>query len=273
MNTFQLISFILEAIFLIWLSIGIALTPNLFTGRLESFGLDKNIRTRGSDILERILAIAISIVFLFYFTLPYLKDLPLLVTGNFKQTIGIPGNIESEDKTLFEYVYINEKEVKYLFTSELDNLNLYKIKYLPNTKRAIFTKYIDINNTEITKNISFPYKYFLLLFVVILGIIVSVYLLYMSLKYLGYKLFWYSCIAFYPMSIYRFIKYGLNTGIWLTIDSIGFVALVFGLTSFIFLIIFDILQNRGRIRGVISSFSAQIVGVTNIIFIVMEILN
>ncbi|SHI07317.1 hypothetical protein [Clostridium grantii] len=273
MNTFQLISFILEAVVFICFTIAVALTPNLFTGRLERFGLNIEIRTKSSDIIERILAVAIAIVFLIYLTLPYIKDIPLLITGNFQQTIGIPENIESEDKTLFEYVHINGKEIEYLFTSKLDTHNLYRIKYLPNTKRAIFTKCIDINNTDITKNIGFPYKLFLFQVAVILGIIGSIYLLLMSLKYLGYKLFWYSCIAFYPISIYKFIKYGLNIGTWVTIDSVGFVALLFGFTSFIFLLTFDILQNRGKIRADVSGFLSQIVGVSNIIFIVMEILN
>jgi hypothetical protein len=81
---------------------------------------------------------AAAIVFLMvWMSIPYIEDIPILLTGNYNYIEGTPQKIWHKSKDFTEYVQINGLKIEFPFTSTMKEGNYYRIKYLPNSRSGL----------------------------------------------------------------------------------------------------------------------------------------
>lgn len=91
--------------------------------------------------------------------------------------------------------------------------------------------------------------------------------------YYGYKFFIIVTLLFYPISISYFIFCGVKTGEWISPNTIGIAALVFGVGSLFFLIPIKILVRRFRGDEEGPLLLAQFIAAIDIGFIIAFVYN
>ncbi|ADL52695.1 hypothetical protein Clocel_3004 [Clostridium cellulovorans 743B] len=194
------------------------------TGRSERY-------LKIEKIIIKAIGVAIAILITMYMTVPYLLDVPKLITGNFNYVTGQVTKVSTKKKDFNEYVYIGGKEVRFFFSANVEKNSRYKIGYLPNTSRAIYGEKLDNYTSKVEDKIGFPIKkiLFFIGFFVALGIIAFV------AHYIVFKLLILSSAIFYPFNIYLYIKSGLAYGDWFSKNNepLGNIIL-FGVVLMIF---------------------------------------
>lgn len=161
-------------------------------------------------IIVRIIGVAIAILITIYMTVPYLLDVPKLITGNFNYVTGQVTKVSTKKKDFNEYVYISGKEVRFFFSANVEKNSRYKIGYLPNTSRAIYGEKLDNYTSKVEEKIGFPIGKILFF----IGCFVALGIIAFVARYIGFKLLILSCAIYYPVNIYRYINSGLAYGNW-----------------------------------------------------------
>lgn len=241
---FQIIGFIIEMLFIIFVGcvfIFIFYTNPWFTKkkknsyRVTTFSKREDIKQNFMKRLPRIISTIIFASATLYLLMPYILDIPTLVTGDFYYAYGSAYRIKSSAP--YEYVHINNREVKFFFSSNIKDHERYKIGYLANTHRAIYGVSLGQPFTETSmktaKRITFPLKDILLF----LGIMAIIVIMILVAPYIRYKSIIAVSVFYYPISIFQYIKDGLTSSLWLSFSNKGLVLLAvgMGLSLFTFL--------------------------------------
>lgn len=232
MYVFQVIAFVLEIIFGLVLGGIIALYPQIFskdkTNDIKSYrhgdytsNMSKRKYKRYKKKFGRSIWFVIVLIITIYFLKPYFLDIPRLVKGDFKRITSTAYKVTSKSKDPYEYITMGGANIKFFFSSGIEEYNEYEVGYLPNTSRGIYAIKLDDNNISQESKIDFPFKE-IAIFILFAGILI---LLDVMSPYLKFKLFALSCIIFYPTFIYSFIKHGLKYGIWISRSNQIFVTL------------------------------------------------
>jgi hypothetical protein len=80
------------------------------------------------------LLFAIAFVFLMIdVSLPYIEDIPNLLTGNYNYVEGTPQKIWHRSKEFNEYVQVNGSSIEFPISSTMKMGKYYRISYLPNS--------------------------------------------------------------------------------------------------------------------------------------------
>jgi len=70
-------------------------------------------------------------------SIPFVKDIPILLTGNYKYIEGTPQKIWHKSRSFTEYVQINGLNIEFPFTSTMKEGKFYRVKYLPNSRTGL----------------------------------------------------------------------------------------------------------------------------------------
>lgn len=277
MHIFQVASFIIHIIFWGVLSAILIIPPKTFVRidkyndykcRKKSKYEKRTLNGKLSKVLERVFRIMIAGIIIVVLIFPYVKDLPMLITGKLTYVTGQVTNIESYSKDPCQYVYLGEQEIVFFFDSGAKIDSNYNIGYLPNTNSGIYIAQLD-NSTGINeKELEFPFKsIFQCICIIIILLLGMALLCYIGYKF-KFKLLFLSCAIFYPTSIYLLIRYGIASWIWFSVKNQAFLALIIGLSSLLFLLLLIKLtkyKNRDKdkeVDGIL--FMAQVIAVGHI---------
>ncbi|SHI07309.1 hypothetical protein [Clostridium grantii] len=274
MYIFQTIAFSLELSFYLGMALLLIVNRNNFLQRAEGYMFGSYYRgfvprnsydsglqyeeskwRRAMKILDTIAACCAAIMFI-YFSIPYLKDIPQLVTKNLEYT---DINIYSEDGVVndpFESINVNGVDIKFFFIGNLENGKNYRIGYLTNTKRGIYLELADKNIKIPIKNKDISSKNILIYICTIICLIAIYLLLYYSGVYFGYKIFMITTILFYPLCIGYYIYCGISTGEWASSGNLASLALFFGVGSLFIYSIYNILTEPFTGKGTFQQFIA-----------------
>lgn len=96
-----------------------------------------------TEVIGKIVAVIFLVFFMKYFTIPYWKDVPTIVTQNFYYTEGYISKEYHKRKDFNEYVVVNGRSISFLISSKIERGQKYKITYLPNTNTGIQYKKIE----------------------------------------------------------------------------------------------------------------------------------
>lgn len=231
--------------------------------KLNGIKMEKNNKNSVNNIMRIFVSILIGL-FCLYLLIPYLMDFPKLLLGKFNYTSGTVYEIKRERKSLYYYVNVGGQEVKFFFDSNIDNSKKYKIGYLPKTKRAIFGEIISEEKQQVHKKIGFPFAktLFILGFVGVFALIGRV------ASYLKVKLFAVSCLIFYPLSIYFYIKSGISVGTWFSFNNNGLVLLTIGAVSLLSLVLMYFGERRRDGDTILTMTYVQVIAIGKIALII-----
>ncbi|AIF51227.1 hypothetical protein [Pelosinus sp. UFO1] len=96
------------------------------------------------------LFLAVAFVFLMIeVSIPYIKDIPVLITGNYEYIEGTPQKIWHKSKSFTEYVQINGLNIEFPFTSTMKEGKNYRVKYLPNSRSGLSVEQLPMKNNLI----------------------------------------------------------------------------------------------------------------------------
>lgn len=204
-----------------------------------------------------------------YLLVPYILDLPNLVLGKFSYTFGPVYEIRRERKSFYEYANIGGKEVKFVFSANVDTNQSYKIGYLPHTKRAMFGEVLSSNNIENHKKIKFP----LVEIISFLGIIAAIIFLIFISPYVKMKLLGVSSLIFYPFILYLYFKNGFNYGTWFSLVNKELLTLLLGLTGLLTLLLVYFIERHKNEDYFLTFLYAQVIAVLQIITVVFYLTN
>ncbi|WP_105617413.1 hypothetical protein [Vallitalea okinawensis] len=131
MKYFQITAFILET--MTFLSVEFFLI--IYTLRMW---LDRHwTRTHTSKlIINTLISLAFFLLCFIYFSMPYLKDLPFLISGDYKTAKGYV-HTERLSKSLHEEVTMGRINVSFFIDSGAKKNETYILSYLPHSKRGI----------------------------------------------------------------------------------------------------------------------------------------
>jgi hypothetical protein len=96
-----------------------------------------------TEVIGKIAAVIFLVFLMKYFTLPYWKDIPILLMQKFNYTEGYISKEYHKRKDLNEYVDINGRSISFLIFSNIERGQQYNITYLPNTKTGINYKKVE----------------------------------------------------------------------------------------------------------------------------------
>ncbi|SHH92320.1 hypothetical protein [Clostridium grantii] len=291
MYLFQVISFIVEVTFLLGIALILILNSDDFLEKwLESrvgtpkknfnnyifddskYSYQKTKGELGVKIANKIVAYGFAAFFI-YFAIPYVKDIPQLVTGNIEYTKWRVYSVEKRDKDLYHRINVNGREIKFFFEGNLIEGKNYKIGYLTNSKRGIYLELLDDDMKTPIKKIGFPFKsilFYIAFFICLIGMLI---LSYKIGEVYRYKIFLIVSLLFYPISIAYFVYYGFNTGELISPNNVGFAALIAGGVCLLFFIPSKMLVtwNRWDEEGLL--IFAQFIAVLEIGFIIAIMYN
>lgn len=199
-----------------------------------------------------------------FLTKSFILDIPQLITGKLNYVTGKVVDIKTIAKVPKEFVYLNEgDEVEFFFASDVIKNKDYKIGYLTHTKRAIYCEQInEINGFK--KTVGFPFKD-ILVFLAICAVLIFII---STCKYVKFKLFIPINIISFPTFTYFFIKYGLDNGIWFSIENKGLFSLICALMFIFFTLLAYFIEKRKSKDCDRAFFLAQLSSIFDIILII-----
>ena len=237
---------------------------SFFRNYLERHNSNNNIfdlkfrrRSKLDNIAMRVIGFVIAILITIYFTKPYLYDLPKLITGNFSYATGYVTDTKIEGKDLNEYVYIDGKELKFIFSANVEEYSRYRIGYLPNTSRAIYGVKLDESTSKIEKKIGFPFAKTLFFICMIAALVV----LGLFSSYLRFKLLILACLIYFPTTIYIYIKQGLNFENWFSISNQGLLFILAGIAMLLIMGIIYFIERCKKYETPLAFFVIQILSI------------
>lgn len=118
---------------------------------------------------------------------------------------------------------------------------------------------------ESSKKIAFPLKDILLF----LGIIAIIVIIAIVAPYLRYKSFISVSVFYYPISVFLYIKAGLNTAMWLSFSNKGLLLLTVGMGISHFIFLMSKLESRVRSDQLFRlMFSVQLLSASLILLLI-----
>ncbi len=276
MYIFQVIAFFLQLFFWILAAGILFFCPKVFFSNKssEKVNISYNVlnshkKSKLEYIGVKILGSAIAILIIAYFALPYLLDIPKLITGNFNYVTGYVYDVRTESKDPNEYVYIEGKKLKFFFGANVEMNKIYTIGYLPHTSRAIYGLKLDGSTLKVEKKIAFPIKK-LLFFI---GIMATFVLLWILSPYIRFKLLIIACIIYYPINLYLYINYGISSGIWFSLSNQGLLFLLIGAAVLLLLGIFYFIEQPRDYETPFTLFFIQLFSILKILVLLGEELH
>jgi hypothetical protein len=82
-------------------------------------------------------------------SIPFIKDIPILLTGNYKYIEGTPQKIWHKSRSFTEYVQVNGLNIEFPFTSTMKEGNYYRVKYLPNSRSGLAVEQLPMKDNFI----------------------------------------------------------------------------------------------------------------------------
>lgn len=273
---FQVVTFFLEMFFWILFATSFIFSPKVYfdtESSKETYSsysiLNSHKKNKLADILVRVLGGIIAILIMTYCALPYILDLPKLVTRNFNYVTGYVDDVRTEKKDINEYVYVEGKKIKFFFSANIEKYNTYKIAYLPHTSRAIYGVKLEGNTLKVEKKIGFPFKQ---LFFFIFGLSVLVLLAFLS-PYLRFKLLILACIIYYPTNLYLYINYGISSGIWFSLSNQGLSSILIGVAILLVLGVCYFIERLKDYDTPVTLFIIQVFSILKILILFGEELH
>lgn len=286
MYAFQAIAFILELVLFLGGAISLIFISDIFLVkylkkkyRYRRKSIDKYILD-DSGLNNKIIKSKIFKIFLncfavvcIYLAIPYVRDIPQLVTGNLEYINGRIHSIENREKDSYDRITVGGEKIKFFLKGNVQIGKNYKIGYLSNTKRGISLEELEEDFKTSVEKIGFPYRAILFNISMITSFIVIILLLYYCANTFGYKSLYMVNFLFYPISITSLIFNGVKTGIWISVRNLGFLALAFGVGSLVLLFLLKIIYRGSKEDRFTPLFYATIVTACEIGFIVVIIYN
>lgn len=275
MRIFQTCFFIIGIIF--WLIIGLIIALSPLTKEKHKYNyLDsspkgkiwRTIKASPWKVIWFIIVMGITI----YFLKPNLLDIPQLITGKLNYVTGAVVEIKHYSKDPTDYVLLsNGEEVKFFFSSGVNNYDFYKIGYLTHTHKAIYCEKIVLgsNNKKAGKVIGFPVKD-ILLFLAILG---AIFFLAFISPFIKLKLFIPTNIIAIPTFAYYFTKYGMQNGIWFSVKNEGIVGLIMCIIFLIIIFFMNLLEKRKFDDFDSTYFCAQLFSICELGLLICVVFN
>ena len=220
-------------------------------------------------IFIRIIGILISLPIFVCICVPYILDTPKLIAGDFNYVSGYVSSIRTKHRDINEYVYIDRIEVKFFFSSNMEENDKYKIAYLPHTSKAIYGEKLNTDLIESEAKINFSLKQ-ILSFICIL--ICAIVLLFIS-PYIGFKLLILSSIIYYPTNIYLYISEGLTYSNWLSLSNEPLFYILFGLIILVFIFLMYFIEKYKNDDAFFSLFLIQVISILMILILLSEELH
>lgn len=270
----QLVSYLCEMILIILIGGFFTIYPNRLVDKYDKRPRKLKVITflkqaaYRIDIIERIKRIIPSILIgsmTVYFLIPYMLDFPKLILGRYDYAIGYVNDVRRESKSFYEYVNIGGEKIKFFFSSNVEEYKKYEIRYLPNTKRAIFGEQLSDDKLESSRKIGFPLKDVLLF----LGIILVFILIVIASPYLQFKLFILACVLFYPLYIYLYIKSGIYYGTWFVLRAEPVSSLVIFFTGSIIGILLYLGEKHKSGEAILTMVYIQVMAILKIIMVIV----
>lgn len=274
MYTFQVISFVIEIAFGLLVGGIIAFFPNII------FSVNKNYRPPKYEFYEpknskkskkkilktlgKIIWVTIVMIITIGVLGSYFLDVPKLIKGDLCYITGNVSRVRDVKKDFHRYVYIENKQLIFFFTSDVEVGKRYKIGYLPNTSRAVYVEMLKNNASSKGIKIKFPYKD-IMLFIGLIGLwIVLVGLA----PYLKFKLIIIASVVFYPANILLYIKEGLKSGLWFSFHNHGLLPLILGILIAVGLWVGYIVERKEDPETSETLIAAQILGVSEMVCLI-----
>lgn len=261
MYAFQSIAFVFEILLRLALASAIVIFSDIIA-----------MDTKGSDvkyIISKAISIIIALFIFMQFILPYLKDVPKLVTRKLTYSVEYVYNVERPRKSFTEYVEVEGKTLKFFFTSKIKTHRYYKIGYLPNSNRGIYVGELGYSKTSEETKVSFPAKE---LFSYI-GLLAGIGLIIVITPFLRWRFLILSCILSYPVTLYLFISHGIKSGVWISEYNRGFPHLVGQLLGILVIMIFNFIERRKDEDIPTTLFFTQILAIGNMASFIYNVLK
>lgn len=154
--------------------------------------------------------------------IPMIKDMPVLISGNFAVEKGYPDEIEKDSKGDIEFVHINGMRIEFSLKSNVHMDKEYSIEYLPNSQKGITAKEVNSKNREVKSPIM-DFLIGIMEFILCMAVMFLIFFKYNEI----FKILGVVGAVFYALNIYSYIKIGKSTGAWLNInDNYGLEKLI-----------------------------------------------
>ncbi|URZ17743.1 hypothetical protein [Clostridium felsineum] len=284
MRIFQTCFFIIGIIF--WLIIGviIALSSNWFLGikknatkgKYKYYYLQSLPKRKRWDISKvspwKVIWFIIVMSITIYFLKPNFLDIPQLITGKLNYVTGEVAEIKHYSKDPTYYVYLSTgEEIEFFFSCGVSQYDFCKIGYLTHTHKAIYCEKIVVgsNNKKEGKVVGFPFKD-ILLFIAIMG--AAFFLAFIS-PFIKLKLFIPTNIIAIPIFAYYFIKYGMENGIWFSIENESIFGLIMGIMGSLMIFSIYLLEKRKFDDFYRTYLCAQMCSILELVMLICLVFN
>ena len=234
MKYFQIMSFILEIIFLILIiALGILFSLNIIEEE-KSWLNSKKIYKVILEIIMRALIFCTLIYWAYVSLVPRIIDIPKLITGKLISKTGYPYFFQRGSKDFFQHVDVNGTKVDFFLDSGIKGGDFCKVYYLPNSHRGIMVEKIDSDILTKDKQIGVPWQPILVILYILVAILI-----------LNKYAFWFlgvGSLIYYPLNIYLYYSYGKATGAWLPKNNDALVNIIGGLSFLLMILAFYFIE-------------------------------
>lgn len=261
MYLFQSIVFVLEILLQLIFAVAIVIFSDAV---VQGF--------KGSDvkyIIGKVLSIIIAIFMFIHSTVPYLKDLPKLITGKLIYSVEYVYDVSRPSKSSTEYIEVEGKTLEFFMTSGIKTHQYYKIGYLPNTNRGIYLGQLGYDPNSQETKVGFPAEGILIYVLLIVGVL----LLMVAAHFFRWKFLILSCILSYPVNIYLLFDKGIKSWLWVTKYNDAFFPLVLQVLGLLLLFVFNFIEKRKDEEIIGTLFFAQVVAAGNMGSFIYNILR
>lgn len=261
MYLFQSIVFVLEILFQVIFGVAVVIFSDAM---VQGF--------KGSDVkyvIGKVFSIIIALFMFIHFTVPYLKDLPKLITGKLIYSVEYVYNVRRPSKSSTEYIEVEGKTLEFFMTSGIKTHQYYKVGYLPNTNRGIYLGELGYDPNAQETKVGFPVED---IFIYVL-LIAGAFLLAIVAPFFRWRFLILSCILSYPVNIYLLFDKGIKSWLWVTKYNDAFSTLALQVLGLLFLFIFNFIEKRKDEEIIGTLFFAQIVAVGNMGSFIYNILR
>lgn len=261
MYVFQSIVFVFEILLQLIFAVAIVICSDSMVKEFNGSGV--------KYIISKIVSIIIALFIFIHFTVPYLKDLPKLITGKLNYSVEYVYYVRRPSKSSTEYVEVEGKTLEFFMTSRIKTHQYYKIGYLPNTNRGIYLGKLGYDPNSPETKVGFPFQDIFIYVILIVGAL----LLAIAAPFFRWRFLILSCILSYPVNIYLLMNQGIKSWLWVTKYNDSFYPLVLQVMGILFLFIFNFIERRKDEEIVGTLFFAQIVAIGNMGSFIYNILR